>query len=97
MTRALRHAVPVDDTVHEVVLAGPILHVDCRDPAVVDVWTQDEGRTRTVRLLVVGTGQPWPDGAIHFGTALTPGTQTAGPFIGKPRGRLVWHLLGLPK
>lgn len=85
MSRALRHEIPVDDTVHEVVLAGPILHVGCKGrPDVVDVWTQDEGQTRKVRLLVVGTGQPWPDGAFYLGTAIVPG------------GRLVWHLLGLP-
>lgn len=84
MTRVLRHVVPVDDTVHEVVLAGPILHVATRHVDVVEVWVQDKERTRPVRLLVVGTGQPWPDGALHLGTALAPG------------GTLVWHLLGLP-
>lgn len=84
MTRVLRHEVPVDDTVHLVLLAGPILHVAARERDVVEVWVQDKERDRPVRLLVVGTGQRWPDGAIHLGTALVPGE------------RLVWHLLGLP-
>lgn len=85
MTRVLRHEIPVDDAVHELVLRGPILHVATRRPDVVEVWVQDEERTRGVRLLVVGTGQPWPDNAVHFGTAIAPG------------GALVWHLLGLPR
>ena len=84
MSRVLRHEIPVDDQVHEVVLRGPILHVATRRPEVVEVWCQDENRTRGVRLLVVGTGHPWPDGAFYLGTAIVPG------------GALVWHLLGVP-
>ncbi len=82
--RVLRYEIPVDDQIHELTLPGGTLHVATRRPDVVEMWCQDEGKARLVRLLVVGTGHPWPPGAFHIGTAIIPG------------GALVWHLLVVP-
>lgn len=81
-TRVFRYEVPVDDRWHDIELSGPILHVDCRDPRIVEFWalcTTNGAPARTVSFTVVGTGHLQPDG-YHVGTAIAPG------------GQLVWHL-----
>jgi len=77
-----RHEVPVDDRWHPLQLSGEILHVDCRNVHVVEVWARHTDRPQTTRSFrVYGTGQPLPDNLEHVGTALAPG------------GQLVWHLM----
>lgn len=81
-TRVFRYEVPVDDQWHDLELSGPILHVDCRDPRVVEFWalhTPGYWCKRTESFTVIGTGHLQPDG-YHVGTAIAPG------------GQLVWHL-----
>lgn len=87
MTRAIyRYEVPVDDAWHRVDVSGPILHVDSRDVATVEVWAWHEGQSTAGReLRVFGTGQPIPEGAKYVGTAIPPG------------GHLVWHLMEQPE
>lgn len=82
MTAIHRYEVPVDDRWHPVQLSGNVLHVDCRNAHVVELWalhTDGPGDTRSFR--VYGTGQPIPPDLRHIGTALAPG------------GKLVWHLM----
>lgn len=82
-----RYGIPVDDRAHELELSGAILHVDCRDPKVVEIWTLETGGPRTSRWFkVFGTGHDLPDltDVTHCGTALAPG------------GALVWHLFEMP-
>lgn len=83
MTAIYRYEVPVDDQWHELQLSGAVLHVDCRDPRVVELWALSSGGpTVTHNFRVYGTGQPLPDRlTCHVGTAITPG------------GQLVWHLM----
>lgn len=87
-TRVYRYEVPVDDQAHTLYVLGPVLHVDCRDPRVVEFWAESteglEGPER--QFIVVGTGHPVPPRALYVGTALSPGVLSA------PRGVLVWHL-----
>lgn len=94
-TAVLRWAIPVDDQPHTLE-AGPIVHVDCRDPQYLEVWTVEGEQPPWPRaLIVVGTGQPWPwieRGWRHAGTGLSPALE-AHPFPGRPYGQLVWHLL----
>lgn len=81
--RIYRYQVPVGG-VHVLALAGPVLHVACRDENVVEFWAphSDELPLQERRFTVVGTGHPVPDGPWQYhGTAIAPG------------GRLVWHLL----
>jgi len=76
-----RYTVPVDDRWHTLDLTGPIVHVDCRRPDLVEVWAlagAEPERPRTLR--VFGTGHPLPDDVTYVGTALAAG------------GALVWHL-----
>lgn len=84
MRRALRYEIPVDGNVHLRTLPGPTLHVASRGEHVVEMWCEDEGRPRDVALTVAGTGHPWPDKALHLGTALVRDSP------------LVWHLLLVP-
>jgi len=94
-TRVLRFSIPVDDTVHTVPAGtGRIVHVDCRERDVVDVWvesttesTDPPGPAAPRSFFVIGTGLSYPPGAAHVGTALTP---AVGPY---PRGELVWHVV----
>lgn len=79
-----RYEVPVDDRWHPLQLSGRIVHVDCRNPRVVEVWafrTDDTEAAEVRSLRVFGTGQPLPPDVQHVGTAIAPG------------GQLVWHLI----
>jgi hypothetical protein len=77
-----RYEVPVDDQWHAMQLSGPILHIDCRNPRVVELWALNSGGPTVTRgFRVFGTGQPLPDNVGHIGTAIAPG------------GQLVWHLM----
>ncbi len=85
-----RHEIPVDGAWHQIELSGPILHVDCRDPRTVDIWTlHNDGEPTFVReLQVFGTGSVLAaDAGKHIGTALSP----AMPPVAR-RGALVWHV-----
>lgn len=76
-----RHGVPVDGRWHTVGLTGPVVHVGCRQPELVELWALAGAapmRPRTFR--VFGTGHPLPDDVAFVGTAIVPG------------GELVWHL-----
>ena len=84
MSRVLRYEIPVDGEVHTRTVPGGLLHVAARQPDLVEFWVQDEGKAMVRQYTVVGTGYPWPDGAIHLGAAIVPGV------------RLVWHLLAVP-
>jgi hypothetical protein len=77
----LRYEIPVDDQWHPLQLSGDIVHVDSRNPRVVELWAISGGPTATRGFRVFGTGQPLPDNVKHIGTAIPPG------------GQLVWHLL----
>jgi hypothetical protein len=86
MRRILRYEVPVDDEWHTFDLPrGPIVHVACRERAVVEFWQLDAGdglRLPPRAFCVFGTGQPLPPAAgRHIGTAFDAG------------GALVWHLM----
>jgi hypothetical protein len=84
-----RYEVPVDDQWHEIELTGDLLHVDSRDPTVVEFWAfafpsgpVPKRRFRVFR--VFGTGHPLPQGHLrHHGSVVVAG------------GQLVWHLLEL--
>lgn len=84
-SRILRWNVPVDDRPHIHQLAGDVVHVDCRNRAVVEFWTQEpDAGTRIPRVFqVFGTGHQLPDDATHVGSVVTDS------------GRLVWHLMEL--
>lgn len=92
MRRVVRWEVPVDGSSHVLPLTGEVLHVDCREPQAVEVWTYDSGGPIVpTRVQVFGTGHELPEGAgphEYLGTALTPDATPYGP----PRGALVWHL-----
>lgn len=76
-----RYGVPVDDRWHTHALTGAVLHVDCRQPDLVEVWALHTGGPGLPRVFrVFGTGQPVPPVARHVGTALAAD------------GVLVWHL-----
>lgn len=79
-----RYEVPVDDRWHEIAGCSTPLHVDCRDPHVVEFWAwrRDDLPARSLR--VYGTGHPIPDGTKYRGTVIAPG------------GQLVWHLIETP-
>lgn len=80
-----RYEVPVDDQAHDIELSGPIMHVDCRNPALVEIWAMTGVQQPMIRIFqVFGTGQPLPDNAAHIGTALA----------GRG-GAMVWHLFEL--
>jgi hypothetical protein len=82
VSRILRHSVLVDDQTHFFDLSGAVVHVDCREPDVVEVWALDTGGPTVRReFTVVGTGHPFPDDWQHVGTALAAG------------GALVWHVM----
>lgn len=82
MTAVYRYEVPVDDQWHAMQLSGPVVHVDCRNPRVVELWALSTSEPSTMRgFRVFGTGQPLPDKVKHVGTAVAPG------------GQLVWHLM----
>jgi hypothetical protein len=90
--RVIRWVVPVDDEHHEFPLNGAILHVDCRAPHAVTMWTLDTGGPTMPRTFrVFGTGHDVPGSARFIGTALSPDMP---PF--SPRGALVWHLFEVP-
>lgn len=75
---------------HRIRLSGPILHADCRDPRVVDVWVlENVGEESCVReFQAFGTGHPLPeDAGRHVATVLSPDSS---PFA--RRGDLVWHV-----
>ncbi|NML55383.1 hypothetical protein HHL19_16565 [Streptomyces sp. R302] len=77
-----RYEIPVDDRWHTIAGCGTLLHVDCRNPNLVEfwAWARDDQPAREFR--VYGTGQLIPDeGTTHRGTAIAPG------------GQLVWHLI----
>ena len=77
-----RYEVPVDDQWQAISLSGRVVHVDCRNPHVVELWALSGVDTPTVQdFRVFGTGQPLPSEVEHVGTALAPG------------GQLVWHLM----
>ncbi|MBD9721966.1 hypothetical protein PV755_09505 [Streptomyces caniscabiei] len=76
-----RFEVPVDDRWHEIPACSTPLHVDCRDPRIVEFWAWRRDDLPAWHLRVYGTGQPIPDGTKYRGTALAPG------------GHLVWHLI----
>lgn len=83
-----RYEVPVDDQAHVLALSGAVLHVDCRDPAVVTLWALHSGGPEVERAFrVFGTGHPIPEGWRHVGTALSPCLSPFGA-----RGAVVWHL-----
>lgn len=71
-----RFEVPVNDEWCSVA-AGPPLHVDCRQPGVVEFWARPAAETHD--YLVIGTGHPVPAPVIYWGTALD--------------GGFVWHLV----
>lgn len=82
--RIYRYEVPVDGRWHDITMAGAgTLRVGCRNVHVVEFWTthDDVSVEEVRRFRVVGTGEPMPDGARWWGTAVAPG------------GRLVWHLV----
>jgi hypothetical protein len=82
MKRILRYSVLVDDCTHHFDLNGAIVHVDSRQPDVVEFWSVETGGPVIKReFTVVGTGHPYPDHWKHVGTALTAD------------GALVWHLI----
>lgn len=78
-----RYEVPVDDQWHVLELSGAVLHVDCRQADIVEVWAlHNEGPELGREFRAFGTGQPLPDERLkHVGTALAAG------------GRLVWHVM----
>jgi hypothetical protein len=78
-----RYEVPVDDQWHGHDLGGDILHVDARNPYIVEFWALHGGGSTVRRVFrAFGTGQPLPDDhGRHIGTAVTAG------------GALVWHLM----
>lgn len=80
-----RYEVPVDDRWHPLQLSGEVLHVDCRNARVVELWAMHHEGPKAVRSFrVYGTGHPLPDGVDYIGTAIAPG------------GQLVWHLVETP-
>jgi len=79
-----RFEVPVDDRWHEIAGCSTPLHVDCRDPRIVEFWAWQREDLPARRLRVFGTGQPIPDGTHYRGTTIAPG------------GQLVWHLIEQP-
>lgn len=85
MRRILRHEVRVDGEVCRI--PAPPLHVEWRPgdrEDVVQVWTEDVVNG-SMEVVVVGTGQPWPDDDWQYaGTATVLG------------GVLVWHVLARP-
>jgi hypothetical protein len=83
--RILRWEVPVDDRPHIHQFAGPIVHVGCRNRALVEFWSQEpDGGQRQARVFqVFGTGHNLPADASHIGSVITAG------------GQLVWHLMEL--
>lgn len=76
-----RYEVPVDDRWHEIGGCGTPLHIDCRDPRIVEFWAWRREDLPARHFRVYGTGHPIPDGAKYHGTTIAPG------------GHLVWHLL----
>jgi poly(3-hydroxybutyrate) depolymerase len=79
-----RYEVPVDDRWHEISGCGTPLHVDCRDPRVVEFWAWHRDDVPASSFRVYGTGHPIPDGTKYRGTVIAPG------------GQLVWHLIETP-
>ena len=81
--RIFRYEVPVDDQWHVHALSGPIVHVGCRKPSVVEFWAfATNGPTVDRAFCAFGTGQPLPPAAArHVGTVFAAG------------GALVWHLM----
>lgn len=58
-----RYEVPVDDRWHPLQLSGDILHVDCRNMHVVELWAMHTGDPKSTRSFRV------------YGTAIAPGGQ----------------------
>jgi hypothetical protein len=79
-----RFEVPVDDRWHEISGCGTPIHVDCRDPRIVEFWAWRRDDLPARRLRVFGTGQQIPDGTQYRGTTLAA------------NGQLVWHLFESP-
>ncbi|GHH87831.1 hypothetical protein GCM10017771_30610 [Streptomyces capitiformicae] len=79
-----RFEVPVDDRWREISGCGTPIHVDCRDPQIVEFWAWRRDDLPARHFRIYGTGQPIPDGTHYRGTTLTPG------------GQLVWHLIETP-
>jgi hypothetical protein len=84
VSRILRYEVPVDDEPHELALSGAIVHVDSRNPEIVELWAFDTGWPPRIRTFqVVGTGHTFPATWLHVGSVIVAG------------GALVWHLMEL--
>jgi hypothetical protein len=79
--RIYRYEVPVDDQWHAITGCSTPLHIDSRDPQVVEFWAWPRPDLPARFFRVFGTGHPIPDGAVYRGTTVAPG------------GVLVWHLL----
>ncbi len=76
-----RYEVPVDGRVHGHRLHGPVLHVACRQPDVVEFWAHHHNGNPPVMhyFRVYGTGHTMPAyGLTYHGTGFHDG--------------LVWHL-----
>ncbi len=70
--KVFRYEIPVDDQVHAHRLSGPVVHVACRERALVEMWALEGVEPpRRRHFRVVGTGQPIPDSPdiTHRGTA----------------------------
>jgi hypothetical protein len=97
--RVLRWEVPVDGAWHVVPFVGSVLHVACRDPRLVEVWTSEDV---SVSRTSYGTGRQSGEtvtarpGRVNerefraFGT----GMEVDGLYHGTALapGGLVWHL-----
>lgn len=94
--RVLRYPVPVDDAWHRIEFVGDIVHVDCRNPRVVEFWTVPlhvgSSRAASVReFCVYGTGHPVVD------PDELPAVVETGDYVGTALaldGAIVWHLFG---
>jgi hypothetical protein len=81
--RVLRYEVSVDDQWHRIEYPGTVVHVDARNPRIVEFWTVDDPYwpvTNCREFRVHGTGHPIDHDGDWVGTAVTAG------------GALVWHL-----
>ena len=83
-----RFEIPVDSKVHGYKMAGPVLHVNCLAPDVIEFWALIDptgAQNSAHRFAVVGTGNPLPgDGYRYVGTGIAPVDGNS---------RAVWHLL----
>lgn len=83
--KVFRYLVPVDDRFHRVTLYGSIVHIETRDPRVVEIWAMHrDGAPPQVRWMrAYATGQHIPDDFVYIGTCVA-------------REGLVWHLVEHP-